>query len=124
MTKDKTPEELAKKEINKRLGKAIASRMLKVKEHEAAIKRIEKEITKIKSGELVPEESSDSSYDQKVIIKEIIKERDPINHWRYVHEPNRPEKPTYWTLTTDSGSSSAITTTNSVLDTGWETCII
>ena len=59
----KTPEQEAKRQLNKQFGKAIAKRMMEIKQHEAKIKKLNKEIEKIKSGELVPnDEDSYSSY--------------------------------------------------------------
>lgn len=54
--KVRTPEEYAEREVNKRIAKEIASRKLKVKEYRAKIKKLEKEINKIKNGELFPDE--------------------------------------------------------------------
>jgi hypothetical protein len=55
MEKNKTPKERGTEELNKKLGKEIAKRMLEIKKHQAQIKRLEKEIDKIESGELVPD---------------------------------------------------------------------
>lgn len=57
----KTPEQEAEKQLNKQFGKAIAKRMLEIKQHEAKIKKLNKEIEKIKKGELVPGDEDDSS---------------------------------------------------------------
>lgn len=51
----KNPEEYAKKQVNKILGEQIAKRLIKIKEHEATIKQLRREIEKIKNGELVDE---------------------------------------------------------------------
>lgn len=70
MTKEeaKTPEELAEEEVNKLIGKSIASRKLEIKQHRARIKKLEKEIKKIIDGELVPDEGECSPSDSKDII--------------------------------------------------------
>ena len=74
--KIKTPEEMAQKEVNKKLAKAIAERQLDIKRHEAKIKKLQKEIKKIKDGELVPdvdEESDSSSPSERIVEREIIR---------------------------------------------------
>ena len=75
--KIKTPEQMAQKEVNKKLAKAIANRQLEIKRHEASIKKLQKEIKKIKDGELVPdldeESDSSSSPSEKIIERTIIK---------------------------------------------------
>lgn len=50
----KTPRELAEEHVNKKIAKMIATRQLEIKRLQAKIKMLEKEITKIESGELVP----------------------------------------------------------------------
>jgi len=73
----KTPEEMAQKEVNKKLAKAIAERQLEIKRHEAKIKKLQKEIKKINDGELVPdvdEESDSSSSSERIVERTIIKE--------------------------------------------------
>jgi hypothetical protein len=66
MDKEKTPKELAINELNKKLGKEIAKRMLEIKKHNAEIRRLEKEIVKIENGELVPNcEDEEASYIKK-----------------------------------------------------------
>ena len=67
---EKTPEEMAEKEVNKQLGKSIARRQLEIKQYQAKIKKLEKEIEKIKSGELVEGESSPSSISVSLILDE------------------------------------------------------
>jgi len=72
----KTPEEMAQKEVNKKLARAIAERQLEIKRHEAKIKKLQKEIKKIKDGELVPdvdEESDSSSSSERIVEREIIR---------------------------------------------------
>lgn len=70
---NKTPKEQAEKEVNKRLGKAIANRMLKIRQHQAEIKKLEKEISKIEKGELVPEcEDEDNSSKYKPVPDTVI----------------------------------------------------
>lgn len=70
--KVKTPEEAAETEMNKKIGKAIAKRMMK-------IKKLQVEIKKLKSGEMVPDvdddESSHHNQKEDKEIKEIIRER-------------------------------------------------
>ena len=66
---EKTPEEMAEKEVNKQLGKSIAKRMVEIKKNTANIRKLEKEIEKIKSGELV-EDSSPSSISVSLILDE------------------------------------------------------
>ena len=68
--KTKTPEQYAEQEMNKKIGKAIANRQMK-------INKLKEEIRKLKSGEMLPEEedSSDSTK-KKEIVKERIIERD------------------------------------------------
>jgi len=58
----KTPEERAEKEVSKRLAESIADRMMDVKKYKAKIKKLEKEIKQIISGELVPDEDDSSSH--------------------------------------------------------------
>jgi len=70
----KSPEQMAEKEVNKSLGKSIARRQLEIKKHEAAIKKLEKEITKIKSGELVPEESDSSVFSSDTVVAFLLDE--------------------------------------------------
>ena len=93
---EKTPEDRANKEVDKLLAKAIARRKLEVKRHEAKIKKLNKEIEKIKNGELVPDEDEESSSDsfsttiQKHIIKE--KERQQSDDWHGWHDYRKPIK--------------------------------
>ena len=60
---EKTPKELAKKEVNKQLAKGMAKRQLEIKRLEAKKKKLEKEIKKIESGELVPDTNNVDSED-------------------------------------------------------------
>ena len=62
--KVKTPEQMAEGELNRKLGKSIANRQLQIKKYEAEIKKLQKQIEKIKSGELVPDEGSLSTKDE------------------------------------------------------------
>ena len=55
----KTPEQRAEEAVNKKLRNAMACRLLKIRRCQAAIKKLEKEIKKIKEGELVPEDNED-----------------------------------------------------------------
>ena len=64
MTEIKTPDELAEKELNKKQAKSIANRMWEIRKLEAQKKKLEKQIEKIKSGELVPDEGSISTKDE------------------------------------------------------------
>jgi len=71
--KIKTPDEAAETEMNKKIGKAIAKRIMKIKQLEAEIK-------KLKSGEMVPDEDDDESShhnqkEKKEEVREIIRER-------------------------------------------------
>jgi uncharacterized protein YegL len=59
--KPKTSTEMAEKELSKKEAKSIANRLYEIKKHEAEIKKINKQIEKIKSGELVPDEGSIST---------------------------------------------------------------
>jgi len=91
MVEEKTPEELAKKEVNKKLAKAIASREMDIKRHQAEIKKLEKEINKIKSGELVPEED-ESPVKERIIERVIEKEK---RNDRYNYPPYTPNRKKY-----------------------------
>lgn len=51
---EKTPEEMAQKEVNKRVGKALADLEIKVREYKAKIKKLEKKKQKVLDGEIVP----------------------------------------------------------------------
>jgi hypothetical protein len=81
------PEEYAEIEMNKKIGKAIASRKMK-------IKRLEEEIRKLKSGEMQPDDEDEKSSDSavKIIEKERIKEV-PVYIPRPEPIPNIPIKP-------------------------------
>jgi len=62
--KVKTPEDAAETEMNKKIGKAIAKRMMK-------IKKLQAEIKKLKSGEMIPDEDDyESSYHNQKEKKE------------------------------------------------------
>lgn len=74
MSETKTPEQMAEKEVNKSLGKSIARRQLEIKKHQASIKKLEKEIAKIKSGELVPEESDSSVFSSDTVVAFLLDE--------------------------------------------------
>jgi len=65
--KFKTPEEAAETEMNKKIGKAIAKRMMK-------IKKLQAEIKKLKSGEMVPDEDDDESSHHNQEVKEVVRE--------------------------------------------------
>ena len=65
MTEEKTPEQLADDEINKQIGKALAIRKLEIRKLKSQIKELEKEIEKIKTGELVPDEDYNSPSDSQ-----------------------------------------------------------
>ena len=62
----RSPEKMAEHLVNKRLAQAIADRMHSIKVHQAEIKKLEKEVEKIKSGELVPDADEESAYTQKI----------------------------------------------------------
>lgn len=62
--KKATSTEMAEKELSKKEAKAIANRLWEIKKLEAQKKKLEKEITKIKDGTLVPDEGSLSSKDE------------------------------------------------------------
>ena len=66
--KVKTPDDAAETEMNKKIGKAIAKRMMKIKQLEAEIK-------KLKSGEMVPDEDDDESSHHNQKEEKEIKER-------------------------------------------------
>lgn len=87
----KTPEERANDVISKTLGRAIAARMLEIKQHEAAIKKLQREIKKIKDGELVPDEDEDeSSHTHKCKhchCEKIVE--------RIIQQPTYPYQPIY-----------------------------
>lgn len=91
-----SPTEMADKEINKRLAKAIASRKLEVRKLKAKVKKIEEEISKIESGELIPEESDEDSIFHSSPRREIIPTRQIIGH------PRITEGRTYWFTTSPS----------------------
>ena len=55
---EKTPEQLAEKEVNKKIGSEIAKKVMEIRRYEAQIKRLNREIEKLKSGEAVPEVNS------------------------------------------------------------------
>lgn len=59
MTKEKTPEELAQKEVNKRVAKALADIEIERRRLKARIKKLDRKEKKILDGELVP--NSDGS---------------------------------------------------------------
>lgn len=63
MVDPKTPEELAEREVNKQTGKSIAKRLLDKKRLEAKIKKLDKEIDRIKKGEFVPDDGTLSDKD-------------------------------------------------------------
>jgi len=48
------PTDMARKEVNKRLADMIADKMMNIKRLQAEIKKLEKEIQQIESGELAP----------------------------------------------------------------------
>ena len=81
----KTPEEIADREVNKKIGMEIANRVMKIKRHEAEIKKLRKEIEKIKNGELVPEESSQG---QTIQVTEHGQFRRMPND--YIYKPYNP----------------------------------
>jgi len=72
----KTPEELAEKEVNKSLAKGIAKRQMEIKKYEAKIAKLKKEIEKIKSGELIPDEDDSSSFssNKKTVVGFLLDE--------------------------------------------------
>jgi transcriptional regulator NrdR family protein len=71
MGDQKTPEEYASKELNKSLGKAIASRQLEIKRLEAKIKKINKEIEKIKNMEEEDKMENSEVFKLEYINKEV-----------------------------------------------------
>ena len=75
--KVKTADEVAEKEINKLVGKAIAKKRLQ-------IRKLEAEIKKLRSGEMSPDEADNESADSD-FKKEIIKE----HHYHHHHELER-----------------------------------
>ena len=56
----KTPKEMAKKEVNKKLAKAIAKKVLEKKKLQAKIIKLDKQITKIEKGELIPDDEGNT----------------------------------------------------------------
>lgn len=105
--KEKTPEQLADKELNKKIAKSIASRKYDIKKHEAAIKKLQKEIKKIVNGELVPEidgDSDDESSDAEDIeelkrkVRDLEREVDRKDSGT-VTTPFRPYRPSPTTTT-------------------------
>ena len=72
--KPQTPAQMAEHEVNKKLGKAIADREYKKKVLQAEIKKLDKEIEKIKSGELVPEGDSSSSSSPNTAVTFLLDE--------------------------------------------------
>jgi len=63
MVDPKTPEELAEREVNKQTGRSIAKRLLEKRKLEAKIKKLDKEIDRIKKGEFVPDDGTLSDKD-------------------------------------------------------------
>lgn len=104
----KTPEELAEREVNKKLAKAIANRQLEIKKHEAEIKKLQKEIGKIKTGELVPgideDENSSSSSEKVIKIIERTVDSSTISPYKYPKKKKKSDWSyypySYWSGTT------------------------
>jgi len=113
--KFKSPDEAAESEMNKKIGSAIAKRKMK-------IKKLEAEIKKLKSGEMVPDEDDDESSHhnkEEEKIKEVIRERiiereapkpipfgiDPYPRKPFYPDPWKPKRPfepwygTRWKIT-------------------------
>lgn len=65
---DRTPQQIAQGELNKKIARAIADRLYQKKNLEAQIKKLDKEIAQIENGELVPK---DSSYDESSQSSEL-----------------------------------------------------
>lgn len=65
MVEIKTPEEMAEREVNKQTAKSIAKRLMEKKKLEARMKKLDREIEKIKKGEFVPDEGSVSDKDDE-----------------------------------------------------------
>jgi hypothetical protein len=67
--KVKTPEQYAEKEMNQKIGKAIAKRQIQ-------IKKLQEEVRKLKSGEMMPDadDNESSHHNQKEEIKEVVRE--------------------------------------------------
>lgn len=91
--KVKTPEQYAEKEMNKKIGKAIAKRQIK-------IKKLQEEVRKLKSGELQPddedEESSSDNQKEKEEVREVIKERIiEVERPRPFYIPEEDKRPFY-----------------------------
>ena len=89
----KSPDEYAEREINIKIGKAIAKRKMK-------ISKLQDEIKRLKTGEMSPDEDDDSSsHDnkKKVIVERII-EIERERPARPMYEPTW--KPYYGTYTT------------------------
>ena len=62
--KKQTSQEMAERELSKKEAKAIANRLYEIKKRQSDIKKLEKQIEKIKSGELVPDEGTLSTKDE------------------------------------------------------------
>lgn len=102
---NKTPEQMAEHQVNKRFAQAIADRMYKVKKLEAEKKKLLDEIEKIKKGELVPSGSSEEDARQAQRIKELEEE-----NARLRQRQNRAPVPFLtggggWTISTSNGTT-------------------
>ena len=83
----KTPDEVAEKEMNKLIGKAMAKRQMKINQLQAEIK-------KLKSGEMAPDaedgESSVSDPKEEKVMEIIREEHHHHHHEKKEDYPNRP----------------------------------
>ena len=84
--KPKTADEVAEKEINKLVGKAIAKKRLQ-------IRKLEAEIKKLKSGEMSPDEADNESADSDSIEKTIEEHH---HHHHHEHERIKDRGYNYW----------------------------
>lgn len=75
---NKTPRQLAEKQVNQQIGKSIANRLLAKKRLEAELKKIDREIAKLESGELVTSADEESALCSQVsrVISEV---------WEMIH---------------------------------------
>lgn len=132
--KPKTAEQRAEEAVTKKLGNAIACRMLKIRRYQASIKKLEKEIKKIKEGELVPEDEDEDGDESPLCsckkchhIKETVIERDiqrVIQPSPYIYpQPTYRQpgtNPYVWSTTTPNidsrwfSNSTSLTSTNTL----------
>lgn len=86
--KVKTPNQYADEEMNKKVGKAIAKRKMK-------IKQLEQEIKKLESGEMAPDADDEESSHHTQEVKEEVKVKEIIREVP-VYVPRRYPPQPYW----------------------------